>query len=380
MKYKLSLILVMAGAIAKSYGQQADSLEAALASAQGESKVRTLNLLFGAYHQTDPVKAISYTREALALATEIEDRRGMAACYNNLGVAYRNQGAFDKSLEYFIAALRIFENMEYLPGLASTKANIGSLYSMKSDHGQALKYYEESFNLFSELKDEPNLMRTYNNLGNLQSELKLYDLALKYFTQSYELSEKLGIPFADPLSNIGNLYFQQGNYQRAGEFYNKAMELQRAHDDQLGLVGTMSNLGLAYLNGGRPAQGQPYLEEALRICTRIQNFSQLPPILKALSEVYYKQGKLREAYGVRVQYDEAKEKIYGEESSRKLAQMQMVMSFQDKERELEVLQKEDQIRDLQLRNSRFLTVAALVGLLLMMALGYSVYLVRQPAK
>jgi tetratricopeptide (TPR) repeat protein len=359
---------------------QADSLENALRSAQGESKVKTLNLLFGAYHQTDPLKAIAYTREALSLATEIEDRRGMAAAYNNLGVAYRNQGAFDKSLEYFITALKIFENLNYLPGLASTKANIGSLYSMKKDHGQALKFYEESFNLFTELKDEPNLMRSYNNLGNLQSELKLYDQALKYFTQSFELSQQLGIPFADPLSNIGNIYFQQGNYQRAGEFYNKAMELQRASDDQLGLVSTLSNLGLAYLNGGRPAQGQPYLEEALRVCTQMQNFSQLPPILKALSEVYYKQGKLQQAYGIRVQYDEAKDKIYGEESSRKVAQMQMVMSFQDKERELEVLQKEDQIRDLQLKNSRFLTIASLIGLMLMMALGYAVYLVRQPAR
>jgi tetratricopeptide (TPR) repeat protein len=359
---------------------QADSLENALQTAQGESKVKTLNLLFGAYHQTDPLKAIAYTREALSLATEIEDRRGMAAAYNNLGVAYRSQGAFDKSLEYFITALKIFENLNYLPGLASTKANIGSLYSMKKDHGQALKFYEESFNLFTELKDEPNLMRSYNNLGNLQSELKLYDQALKYFTQSFELSQQLGIPFADPLSNIGNIYFQQGNYQRAGEFYNKAMELQRASDDQLGLVSTLSNLGLAYLNGGRPAQGQPYLEEALRVCTQMQNFSQLPPILKALSEVYYKQGKLQQAYGIRVQYDEAKDKIYGEESSRKVAQMQMVMSFQDKERELEVLQKEDQIRDLQLKNSRFLTIASLIGLMLMMALGYAVYLVRQPAR
>jgi hypothetical protein len=60
--------------------------------------------------------------------------------------------------------------------------------------------------------------------------------------------------------------------------------------------------------------------------------------------------------------------------------MQMVMSFQDKEKELEVLQKEDQIRDLQLKNSRFITIASLIGLLLMMALGYSVYLVRQPSK
>jgi len=57
----------------------ADSLENALKTAKGDLKVKTLNELFRAYINSDPVKAIGFTREALTLATEIEDRKGMAA-------------------------------------------------------------------------------------------------------------------------------------------------------------------------------------------------------------------------------------------------------------------------------------------------------------
>ena len=65
----------------------ADSLNNALKTAKGEQRVKTLNELFKAYINADPVKATEFTREALSLALEITDERGMAASYNNLGVA-----------------------------------------------------------------------------------------------------------------------------------------------------------------------------------------------------------------------------------------------------------------------------------------------------
>ncbi len=60
-----------------------------------------------------------------------------------------------------------------------------------------------------------------NNLGNLHGEIQLYEKAMDYFSQAYQLSEKKGQAYADPLTNIGNLYFRQNNYQRAVENYEK---------------------------------------------------------------------------------------------------------------------------------------------------------------
>ncbi len=49
-----------------------------------------------------PSARLPTTREAMNLANEIGDKKGLAASYNNLGIAYRNQGALDKALEYYI--------------------------------------------------------------------------------------------------------------------------------------------------------------------------------------------------------------------------------------------------------------------------------------
>src|SRR5690349_17295526 len=95
-----------------------DSLENVLKTAQGDLKVKTLNELFRAHINMDPVKAIGYTREALSLATEIDDRRGIAASYNNLGVAYKNQGALDKALEYYLVSLKNYTDLDNKEGIA----------------------------------------------------------------------------------------------------------------------------------------------------------------------------------------------------------------------------------------------------------------------
>jgi len=132
-----------------------------------------------------------------------------------LGVAYRNQGALDKSLEYYINSLKRYEELDNKEGIATTKNNIANIYSLKRDYGHALHNLEESYNTFLQLGDQNKIIGSMNNLGNLHSDIQLYEKALKYFNQAYQLSEKAGNKFADPLTNIGNIYFKQGNYQRA---------------------------------------------------------------------------------------------------------------------------------------------------------------------
>jgi arginyl-tRNA--protein-N-Asp/Glu arginylyltransferase len=99
-----------------------------------------------------------------------------------------------------------------------------------------------------------------------------------------------------------------------------------------------------------------YLEEAQKLSEELQAFSSSPSIYKSIAENYHQQGRMKEAYETFVKYDEAREKIYGEESSRNIAQMEMVLRFQEKERQYEGLKKEAEINTLELRNSRLFIV------------------------
>ena len=343
--------------------QKIDSLNSVLDTATADRKVKTLNELFRANLNSDPIKALGYTREALNLATEIDDKRGMAASYNNLGIIYRNQGGLDKALDYYLTSLRIYESLNNKEGVATTKNNIANLYAFKKDYAEAMNYLEESYNLFLELKDEKRIVGSLNNLGNLNLDIQLYDKALNYFVDATELSAKLGLKSPDPLNNIGNIYYRQGNYQRAVEYYDRALSIERENNNKLGILNIVTNLGITYAKAKQPKPAKQYLDEASTLCNELQAYSFLPAIYKAMAANEANQTNWKNAYELQMKYDEAREKIYGEESSRNIAQMEMVIDFQDKEKEYDMLRKQSEIDRLELHNSRLFILLVIIGVL-----------------
>ena len=361
------LFLLISITVLSPIQAQKDSLQSLLDTAKNESKVKILNELFRANIQSDPVKAIGYTREALSLATDINDKRGMAASYNNLGVAYRSQGALDKALEYYITSMKAYETLDNKEGIATTKNNIATIYSIKGDYGQAMKYLEESHAQFVQLKDEVRIVGSLNNLGNLHIDLQLYEKAMRYFSESYQLSAKLGQPFSDPMNNMGNVFFRQGNYQRAIEHYMKALDVEKSSNNKLGMLNTLTNIGIAYTKAKQPLPAQQYLTEAEKLARELQAYSFIPSILKNNSENQFRLGKLKEAYTTLLKYDSAREKVYGEESSRNIAQMEMALNIQETEKEFEMLKKEAEIQSLQLNNTRLFIILLVLALLVILA-------------
>ncbi len=364
MSFRARTVLVAIVLISSpAFAQKIDSLEAVLDSAKNHTRVKTLNELFRAYLPSDPLKAVGYSREALNYATEVNDQKGLAASYNNLGVAYRTQGALDKALEYYIKSLHIYESLSNKEGIATAKNNIANLYTMKRDYSQALKYLQESHQIFVEITDTSKIIGSLNNIGNLNNELMLYDNALTYYTQAQELSERKGISYPDPLTNIGSLLFKQGNYQRAVEFYLKALTLEEKANNKEGVLSVLTNLAVTFTKAKQPSPAQGYLDKGFALCNEIQAYSMLPALYKAQAENYGNQGRYKDAYEVQLKYDEAREKMFGEESTRAIAQMELLLSFEEKEKEFELLKKDGEVKTLELHRTRLVIVIVILVVL-----------------
>jgi Tfp pilus assembly protein PilF len=362
-KLLFAVFAIVLTAYPPAIAQKIDSLNAVLDTARNDRKVKTLNELFRANLNADPIKALEYARQALSVALEIGDNKGMAASYNNLGIIYRNQGALDKALDYYLTSLQIYESLDNKEGIATTKNNISNIYSIKRDFSESMKYLEESYELLVELNDKKRIVGSLNNLGNLNLEIQLYDKAMHYYVQATELSESMGQHFADPLNNIGNILFKQGNYQRAVEFYLKALAIERESNNRLGVLNTVTNLAITFAKARQPGPTQEYLDEAMRLCEEMQAYAFLPAIYRTMAENAANQGKYQEAYDMQLKYDAAREKVYGEESSRNIAQMEMVIDFQEKEKEYDMLRQQNEINRLELRSSRLFIIVVILSIL-----------------
>jgi tetratricopeptide (TPR) repeat protein len=367
MRKTFLFVLSVICALSLSAQSRIDSLKKALDTVQGEQRVKTFNELFKAYINTDPVVAIEFTRDALSLALEITDERGMAASYNNLGVAYKNQGALDNALENYLLALQLYQKIGNKEGIASTKNNIGNIYSFKKDQEQARKYLEEANKLFIELNDEFRIIGTLNNLGNMYNDLQNYEEAMKYYEESLERSDKINLINSDPITNIGNLFLKQHMFEKALEFYNKALPVAEAENNQLGVLGIISSLGEACLHLRRLNEAQTHLTKALSMCQDLQAYVYEPSIYKNLAATYASQDYMDKAYEAMMRYDMAREKIYSEESSRRIAQMEMALDIKEKESQLEVLRIDTEMKTMELRQTQM--IVALVCLAIVTVIG-----------
>jgi hypothetical protein len=77
---------------------------------------------------------------------------------------------------------------------------------------------------------------------------------------------------------------------------------------------------------------------------------------------------MKEAYETMVRYDGVKEKIFGEESSRKIAQMEIALDLQEREKELETLKTKDELNRLELRNARMAITSIVLGVIVLVSL------------
>ena len=56
-------------------------------------------------------KALEYYSKSLALGEQIGDKKGMGSSYYNIGIIYKKQGNYKKTLDYLIEAKNILQEI-----------------------------------------------------------------------------------------------------------------------------------------------------------------------------------------------------------------------------------------------------------------------------
>jgi tetratricopeptide (TPR) repeat protein len=209
--------------------------------------------------------------------------------------------------------------------------------------------------------------------------LQLFDEALSYYTESYRISDSLGMAYSDPLNNIGNIYFKQGKFQEAGDYFMKALALAKHNENLLTQLNVYASLGEVFSQATQYKKAEIYLDSAFQLVNQLQAHIYEPTVLKSLAYNYSKQGKMKEAFEYMIRFDAAREKVFGEESSRKIAQMEIALDLHEKEKELEAIKSQSKIQQLQLQNTRMVITLVILSIGIIIG-GFNLYYHRHKTR
>jgi len=228
---------------AENKGAEAEKLlEQALAEAYKNQyfldAVPILNELIGYCRETSQVeRSYQYAEEVQEILQNLglEGTLHHGTTLLNIANAYRAGGRLEDSLEKYGQVAAIYEELLQEDDMlwASLHNNISLLYQEMGRFDLAKEALLKALEIVVKKKDTIfEQAVTYTNLANTCLQLKQDEEAKQYFTGAILLFEKYDIKdthYCAALSSLGTYYFQKKEYEKAEEYFIKAMEGIEAH-------------------------------------------------------------------------------------------------------------------------------------------------------
>lgn len=175
-----------------------------------------------------------YAMQAIELFRKKNHPAGEAQGHLRLGYMAENNGEFEKATREIFEALRLFESSDDKIGLEKAFIGLGKLYFKmdRFEEGIAIMQRAE----YSTEPDAPDELKGYYHLvmGNNCKGAKRFEEALYHYNACIEiaLTNNFNIDLIYTNTFMADIYQDQGAFEKARQFYQKAIEYAKVYKDK----------------------------------------------------------------------------------------------------------------------------------------------------
>jgi len=345
------------------------------------NKVNLLNAIAYNYYSINSDDGIKYGQQSLALAEELNWKKGIAIANHILGVNYFSKSDYPKSLEYHLKALRINEELKEKKGIAKDQLGIGLVYDYQGEYAKALEYDLKALKIEEELDDKYNIEINLGNIGEVYQNQNDYPKAQEYYGKALQMSEKLGdkMGIAINTGNIGEVYAYQKEYVKALEYFLKVLKIFEDLGNKNAIATSMGNIGEVYFKMAKNAKNAKpgdnviilsqhdlsnkalsYTDSAIALCKEIGYLGPLIEFSKNLSSLDSFMGDNVGALQAYKQYTFYHDSVYSNQNKQKIYDLETKRALELKDKQIEI----DRLAIAKKRNERLFFGIGIVGLLL----------------
>jgi tetratricopeptide (TPR) repeat protein len=192
-------------------------------------------------------------KQALAIATGLDNRAEIGRCLNLLGAAHYVMGRYQQAGEFFDRALAIFQDLGNPRQVMDLLSNLGVIAEARGDHDTALHRYEKALEIAREIGHRDGEIVFLTNLGGQNVALKKYGAAESELVEAIRLagvasSWVLALTYASlALARLG-----QNKTADAFAAAQKALELGKAEASPEYIGIAWRALGMIAAQSGEP--------------------------------------------------------------------------------------------------------------------------------
>jgi tetratricopeptide (TPR) repeat protein len=343
----------------------------------------TANVYIGDFEE-----AKTYYTLALKINLLKKDSVQQIRLHNNLGYVYFLTGNYELSLQHYHQGLAMLETLNKrgaLPSHIVPIANktpdqvmalfygyIGEIHAKIGNFNDGIKNYSRA--LFYAEKDENKFYYAnyLNDLAKLYIEIKEYDKALKYCNQAIEVNKEIDnqLGIGVNYQTLGEIYARRDKIESAEAYLNKGLALIEKEEDMPSKANALFSKIRIQLKTGQFEQVQENLNECKNIAQNTGNMDILKNYHYYQFQLDSSRGNIKDAFRNFVKYHNLSSALFDVQKNKHIAELQMVYESQKREKELELLSKENEVQRIKINKSRNI-IYFMIGLFsLIMVIGY----------
>ncbi|MCS6833278.1 MAG: tetratricopeptide repeat protein, partial [Flammeovirgaceae bacterium] len=212
-----------------------------------------------------PQKAVEYFQKAYILYEEIQNTTKIPMVLEVLGDCYFQLKDEQNSLVVLQKHIQLTSDKKDKRPYMKSLSLLALIFKESREYEKALAYTNDYLAVCEGLKDEWAIAEARHNMGYLYRQVQQLQESVSSLQYAIALFEKLQNPQPDAFNNLGitNSYLKE--FQKAAEYYDKALMIYQQTYDAQGIAETKNYRATNEYLQGKYSQALKWVSEAIDI-------------------------------------------------------------------------------------------------------------------
>lgn len=320
-----------------------------------------------------------YYKESLNLELKLRDNSQIAKLFTCLGTHFQKKKNPKFALGYYFKAVKIYEIIKDENGLAQCYMGIGNVFISKNNSKRALHFYNQSIDSYKKTKSKKiaapmaNAAIIYNQLGEIKKSKEMFLQAL-----TISMNNKDFYYGAYIKDEIGDIFFKERKYQKALNYFLESLNIKRDKKFSKEMFANSYNhIANVYLAINNNKKALMYIDSLEPIVYKLNSNNLKIYFLDSKIRYYKNIDDYKNAYKYLSYYNQLQDSLSTDEMHKQMAEADAKHSAEKKEKEIDLLNKDNLIQKIKLaenlkqRNAFIIGIIFLTILIIIIYIGYS---------
>jgi diguanylate cyclase (GGDEF)-like protein len=270
------------------------------------------------------------------------------------GQSYQEEGNFPLALARLQAAAAFAREHGAPVQVVMAQNTLAELYGRLREFDKGFEALAEAAVAAGKSRSPGRMATLYNTEASLAIDSGQEQRALRALLAGLALERQIGATrmIAYSLVNLSDCYLKLRDYQNAASYAQQTISAARALNNEALVATGLGNLGQAYLGMGRLAEGKRHMEASLATYEKAGNKPELQALLAEYGDALERAGDLAGAVRAYHRERELSNQLFEKRRQKALLELQEKYEADKKERQIELLRRENQVKSAEIDNRR----------------------------